>query len=127
MNNKIFILLSMIFLHIIDDYKLQGVLASMKQRKWWREQKEYKDLYKNDYIMALVEHSFSWTFMIMLPIAFSLNFNIGWWLVAYIINFTIHAFVDDLKANKFRINLIIDQLIHLAQIITTWLVFVYIN
>ena len=119
-----FILLAMIFLHIIDDYKLQGILASMKQKKWWREQKEYKELYKNDYIMALLEHSFSWTFMIMLPIAFSLNFDIGWWLVAYIINFTIHAFVDDLKANKFKINLIIDQLIHLAQIVTTWLVFI---
>ena len=34
MDNKIFILLAMIFLHIIDDYKLQGSLASMKQKKW---------------------------------------------------------------------------------------------
>ena len=121
---NIFIHLTMIFLHIIDDYKLQGILASMKQKKWWQEQKEYKDLYKNDYLMALAMHSFSWTFMIMLPIAFSLNFDIGWWLVVYIINFTIHAFVDDLKANKFKINLIIDQLIHLAQIVITWLAFI---
>jgi hypothetical protein len=116
----------MIFLHIIDDYKLQGILASMKQKKWWREQKEYKELYKNDYIMALVEHSFSWTFMIMLPTAFTLNFNIGWWLIAYIINMTIHAFVDDLKANRFRINLVTDQLIHLVQIVCTWLIFVWL-
>jgi hypothetical protein len=123
-NMNIFILLAMIFLHIIDDYKLQGILASMKQKKWWLEQKEYKDLYKNDYIMALVEHSFSWAFMIMLPIAFTLNFNISWWLIAYIINFTVHAFVDDLKANKFKINLVTDQLIHLAQIVTTWLIFI---
>jgi hypothetical protein len=123
-NMNIFILLAMIFLHIIDDYKLQGILASMKQKKWWLEQKEYKDLYKNDYIMALVEHSFSWAFMIMLPIAFTLNFNISWWLIAYIINFTVHAFVDDLKANKFKINLVTDQLIHLAQIVATWLIFI---
>ena len=116
---NIFILLSMIFLHIIDDYKLQGILASMKQKKWWQEQKEYKDLYKNDYLMALAMHSFSWTFMIMLPIAFSLNFNIGYWLLAYIANWRVHAFVDDLKANKFKINLITDQLIHLGQIIIT--------
>ena len=124
MTTNIFILLAMIFLHIIDDYKLQGILASMKQEKWWREQKEYKELYKNDYIMALLEHSFSWTFMIMLPIAFSLNFNTGWWLLAYIANWCTHAFVDDLKANRFKINLITDQLIHLGQIITTWLAFV---
>lgn len=125
MNNKIFILFSMIFLHIIDDYKMQGILASMKQKKWWTEQKEYKPLYKYDYIIALIEHSFSWTFMIMLPISLSLHFNIGWWVLAYVINATIHAFVDNLKANKFKINLVIDQLIHIAQILITWLVFIW--
>jgi len=76
MSNKIFILLSMIFLHIIDDYKLQqGVLANLKQKKWWKEQKEYKWMYKYDYIPALLNHAFSWTFMIMLPIAIVLRFD----------------------------------------------------
>lgn len=125
MNDNIFILLSMIFLHIIDDYKLQGILASMKQKKWWREQNEYNSLYKNDYIIALVEHSFSWSFMIMLPIAVILHFNVGWWLIAYIINMVIHAFVDNLKANKLKINLVIDQLVHIVQIIITWMIFIY--
>ena len=124
MKNNIFILLLMIFLHIIDDYKLQGILANMKQKKWWTEQKEYKDMYKYDYIIALITHSFSWTFMIMLPIAFAFSFNIGWWVIAYILNMIIHAFVDNLKANRFKINLVIDQTIHLAQIILTWLVFI---
>ena len=124
MSIEIFILLSMIFLHIIDDYKLQGVLASMKQKTWWEEQKGYKPLYKHDYIPALIEHSFSWTFMIMLPIAIFLKFNIGWWVVAYIANMTIHAFVDNLKANKFKINLVIDQTIHIVQIVVTWLIFI---
>jgi hypothetical protein len=110
----------MLFLHIIDDYKLQGILASMKQKKWWREYKDYKELYKNDYLMALIEHAFSWTFMIMLPIAIYLNFNIDRWLHVYIINMLIHAYVDDLKANRFKINLITDQLIHIMQIIITW-------
>lgn len=125
MNNNIFILLSMIFLHIVDDYKLQGILANMKQKKWWREQKEYNSLYKNDYIIALVEHSFSWSFMIMLPIAVILHFNVGWWLIAYIVNMVIHAFVDNLKANKLKINLVIDQLVHIVQIIITWMIFIY--
>lgn len=124
MNNKIFILLAMIFLHIIDDYKLQGILASMKQKKWWEEQKGYKKLYRHDYVPALIEHSFSWTFMIMLPIAVVLRFNIGWWIFVYIANMVIHAFVDNLKANKFKINLAIDQSIHMVQIIITWLIFV---
>ena len=123
MNIEIFILLSMIFLHIIDDYKLQGILASMKQKTWWEEQKRYKPLYKYDYIPAFFEHSFSWTFMIMLPIAAVSNFNIGWWAIAYIVNMVVHAFVDNLKANKFKINLVIDQTIHIVQIVVTWLIF----
>ena len=123
--NKVFILLLMIFLHIIDDYKLQGILASMKQKKWWTEQKEYKNMYKYDYIVTLITHSFSWTFMIMLPITFALNFDIGWWaIIAYIVNTAIHALVDNLKANCFKINLVVDQLIHIVQIIVTWLIFV---
>ena len=124
--SNIFILLSMIFLHIIDDYKLQGILASMKQKTWWEEQKGYKALYKHDYIPALIEHSFSWAFMIMLPIAISLNFNIGWWAIAYVVNMIIHAIVDTLKANALKINLVTDQAIHIAQIIITWMVFIFI-
>lgn len=126
--NNIFILLTMIFLHIIDDFKLQaGVLNYLKQKSWWKEQKEYRDLYKYDYISALIMHSFSWSFMIMLPIAFALNFNIGKWIIAYIVNMFIHAFVDDLKANKLKINLVVDQSIHIVQIVVTWLIFVFMR
>lgn len=125
MGNKIFVLLSMIFLHIIDDFKLQqGVLANLKQKQWWKEQREYKDLYKYDYIPALIEHSFSWSFMIMLPIAIFLKFDIDWWVIAYVVNMAIHAFVDNLKANAFKINLVTDQAIHVAQIVITWVVFI---
>ena len=124
--DNIFILLAMIFLHVVDDYMLQGILASMKQKQWWTKQKEYKSKYKYDYIPALIMHSFSWTFMIMLPIAIVLQFNIDWWIFAYIINMVIHGFVDDLKANKFKINLVTDQTIHIIQIIVTWLIFILI-
>ena len=121
-----FILFLMIFMHVIDDYKLQGILASMKQKVWWKSQNEYKELYKHDYIAAMIMHSFSWTFMIMLPIAVALRFNIGWWVIAYITNMVIHAFVDNLKANRFKINLVIDQSIHIVQIVVTWLIFMWI-
>jgi hypothetical protein len=36
-----------------------------------------------------------------------------------IINTAFHAGVDDLKANKYRINLWTDQLAHIGQIIVT--------
>ena len=119
--NKIFCLLLMIFLHIIDDYKLQGILASMKQKNWWKEQKEYKDLYKYDYIWALIMHSFSWSFMIMLPFAFILNFNINVaFVIMFVLNLISHALVDNMKANQHSINLIYDQILHIIQIIFTW-------
>ena len=38
------IYISMIFMHILDDYCLQGILASMKQKEWWRKQEQYKEL-----------------------------------------------------------------------------------
>lgn len=51
------ILLSMLFLYLIADYNLQGVLAQFKQKKWWEENYPQKQ-YKNDWIIAFVEHSF---------------------------------------------------------------------
>ena len=111
------ILFLMIFLHIIDDFCLQGIMASMKQKSWW---KDCRPLYKYDYIAALFAHSFSWSFMIMLPV---LVFG-TWNPVILILNMLLHAFIDDMKANRMKINLIADQTIHLVQILVTWFCFV---
>lgn len=114
-----FIVLSMLFCHIVADYNLQGWLASAKQKSWWANNSPGK-LYKYDYIMALAMHSFSWSFMIMLPIAAYYGFNIGeTYCGLLILNSLAHAYIDDLKANKRKINLIADQLLHMAQIAIT--------
>ena len=114
--NVCFIVLLMIFCHIVDDYYLQGWLASAKQKKYWEENAP-QELYKYDYICALIMHSFSWTFMIMLPIAIVLSFQINplfMWMFA--INLMVHATTDHEKANRFTINLWMDQIVHLSQI-----------
>ena len=125
MNIKIFILISMIFCHIIDDYYLQGWLASAKQKSWWI-QNAPNDLYKNDYLMALFCHSFSWSFMIQLPVlVYSFYTHLFIWnIILFIINLIIHAFIDNLKANKLKINLIQDQIIHFIQIVVTWFIII---
>lgn len=121
---NIFILLSMLFMHIVDDYYLQGILASMKQKAWWKKQESYTDTYKYDYIVALIMHSFSWAFMIMMPIAISMSWNVTiGFAVVMLANAAIHCIVDDLKANKMKINLVQDQSIHMAQIIVTFVLF----
>lgn len=122
--NSAFILLLMIFLHIVDDYYLQGWLASAKQRDWWKENAPQK-LYKYDYIWALLMHSFSWTFMVMLPASFKLNFILNdTFAVVFISNVAVHALTDTLKANFKEINLWTDQMIHIVQIILTWMIFI---
>ena len=127
---SILFLLSMVFCHIVDDYYLQGWLASAKQKSWWEKNAPDK-LYKNDYIMALLMHSFSWSFMIMIPIIiYSLISGIGlkeWLVIPYFANMAIHGIVDDLKANKKKISLIQDQITHLIQIIVTWIAFMSLN
>lgn len=118
------ILLTMIFLHIVDDFILQGKLGDMKQKQWWINHPQYNIKYKNDWIIALILHSFSWTFMIMLPLMY--NHYIGLeFIIVFIINMIVHAITDHCKANKLEINLIQDQSIHLTQILITFLVFLF--
>ncbi len=124
----------MVFCHIIDDYRLQGNLASFKQKKWWIELFDNENLddekrkkYCHDYIVALIMHSLSWSFMIMLPIAYFFSFKPPViFFVIYAANTIIHAVVDDLKANRFKINLIADQAIHMIQIGITAYIFLWL-
>lgn len=122
--SKPFILMLMIFCHIVDDYYLQGILASMKQKKWWNENAP-NPLYKHDYIIALIIHGFSWTFMVMLPIAMMFSFAppSPFW-ICFLVNAAVHSFIDDLKANKLKINLVTDQALHIIQICVTYLILI---
>ena len=118
----------MIFCHIVDDYYLQGWLASAKQKKWWEENAP-NELYKNDYKVALLVHSFSWAFSINLPVlVYALFFQILPtiilpYFVLLVINMIIHCIVDNLKANKLKINLLTDQIIHLIQVLISWFIY----
>lgn len=116
------ILLWMIFCHVVDDYYLQGCLAQLKQRSYW-EKNAPEESYENDYIAALLAHGFSWAFMIMLPILIYQRFDPS--AVYYLIfglNWVVHSIVDDLKANKKKINLITDQSVHLMQIVISYFI-----
>ena len=124
MTTNIFLL--MILLHVIDDFHLQGILANMKQKEWWRKQEGYNDLYKNDYKTALFIHSLSWAIIISLPF-WCIQIPVGWASLFIVINTGIHYYVDDLKCNKHKINLYTDQAIHFIQIFVTWFVLGYVT
>lgn len=117
------VLALMIFLHIIDDFCLQGIMASMKQKSWWQKDPvAAKPLYRHDYIAALLAHSFSWAFMTMIPTLIWGKWSFG----ILISNMLLHAYIDDMKANRGIINLIADQSIHIGQILITWFFLVVI-
>ena len=117
------IVLLMLLCHIIDDFVLQPVcLSKMKQKSWWEEHMvddKDKKMYKNDYYAALTMHALSWSIMIHLPIMFMTDITSTALCISVFINCFIHRIVDDLKANKKKINLCIDQGIHLLQIAFT--------
>lgn len=125
MNIKVFILFWMFFMHIVDDYYLQGCLAKFKCRDFWKENAP-QDLYKHDYIVALIMHGFSWAFMVHLPVLFynyfvrpdGTLFNVVFIMI--VSQGMCHAVIDNLKANEKDINLIIDQMLHIIQIIAVW-------
>lgn len=124
MGTKFLILISMFFCHIVDDYYLQGWLASAKQKSWWDKNSPDK-LYKHDYIAALFMHSFSWTFMMMLvPTIYIILFGGRYYPLVFVANLIIHMITDNLKANVKVINLWQDQLIHMIQIIGTFIVLI---
>ena len=129
---KIFILIAMILLHIIEDFHLQGILANMKQKNWWDKQivdfpPKKANKYRKDYVISLISHSLENSIFIVLPIiidqliyTFTTNPNNSYFImwIAYILFNTIaHSYVDDLKCNKLKINLITDQLLHFITII----------
>ena len=123
---KLLVLAGMFFCYIVDDYYLQGILAQMKQRKYWQK---YSYMYQNDYAIALFEHAYSWAFVSSLPLlvcALTGHGSIAFLLVAYFINTIIHARIDDTKANLLRINLIQDQFLHFIQLVTTWVLFMFV-
>ena len=117
---RLFVLFTMIFFHIVDDYYLQGILAKMKQRKWWEENAPDK-MYRYDYIVALIAHAFSWSFIITVPTLLVSN-KYSTMCIFMIINTIIHAYVDHQKANRRCINLFVDQLCHIIQIIGLWMI-----
>lgn len=141
---KIFILFLMLLMHYIEDFHLQGCLANLKQKKWWekevaenlfhskddnpqhRERLLFFTQYRNDYKMSLFAHSIENALFVMLPLIvdmliteFVKGMSNMWifFIPAIILICTTHYVIDDEKANKMKINLVQDQLLHLGFIV----------
>ena len=127
------VLLLMFLFDIIDDFVLQPIcLSKLKQKRYWIEEcKKYNlniSKYDTDYITALLIHGLSWSIMIHVPLMFLGGIRDDFFLLLSVLfNAVIHAIIDNLKANKLKINLDVDQCLHGFQIVITWIVFSLIS
>ncbi|MCM1294996.1 MAG: DUF3307 domain-containing protein [Muribaculaceae bacterium] len=119
----LYVLFTMIFFHILDDFCLQSCwLVDGKQRAWW-ERNAPDHMYRHDYIVALLVHGFSWSFATMIPLMVCIGGKpTAAFYIMLIGNALLHSLIDDMKANRKRINLIADQLFHLLQLILAFVV-----
>ena len=71
-----------------------------------------------------------WGIIVCLPLMFDFQKGgvayLDWFWLAVPVNIAVHAVVDDLKANRHKINLWHDQLFHLGQILITWGLWVWL-
>lgn len=117
---------TMIACHYLADYPLQGIIANLKQEKWWKENYD-SDKNEANAEVALMLHGVFWSFMIVLPIMlFALltkqyNIRLYYWML--VINSLIHSIIDDMKCNVNLISYRTDQYIHLIQIFITWVIY----
>lgn len=128
MNNGILLLL-IIFLHVVADFNMQGVMADLKQKDFW---KKYDKKYQFDYVMPLIGHAFQWSFTIHLPVIIAAVATQKDCLELYacmsiVFHTILHAWIDTLKANDHKTTLIQDQFYHMLQIILTWAVYCWIK
>ena len=131
---KIFIFITMIFMHILEDFHLQGCLANLKQKDWWEKNvANLKDtIYARDYAVALITHSIENSIFVVMPIVIDnliymckngIDTN-AWklWAIFILLNTAFHTFVDSAKCNKKIINLVVDQVLHFAMLIMMFVV-----
>lgn len=131
----IIMLFVMFWLHLIDDFHLQGLLGDLKQKSWWK--KNYpNELYKDDWEFALFEHSFSWSFTTHIPLLiislysyYANGYLYALWLYVWCIvfNTVFHMIIDNSKANKLEISLSIDQILHIAQIVISLMMYSFLD
>lgn len=115
--NKLYVIVFILMLlaHFFADFHLQGVLADMKQERWWNNSKN-----KYDYLAALAIHSAEWTLWMMIPLFLLPHLDLGMFLLLAALNMVVHSLTDNSKANYRDISLVQDQIIHLAQIAFTY-------
>ena len=118
----VFIFTIRFVLHVVADFnvQIQGRLNDFKCREWW-EKNAPDSAYRFDYVCALWLHGMCWAGITFLPVLLLGDFSKmqEWYVCAVIVNATIHAIIDSVKANNRKMNLWADQICHVVQMVGT--------
>lgn len=114
----LFTLWLMIVGHCVGDYVLQtDFLAKAKSPKFWEGTND-----KTGWSPVLTAHSVIWTACVMAPLLLVVWPEIGVpFIVCFMANIWAHCLIDYLKCIG-KSNMILDQLLHVAQITATFAV-----
>ena len=131
-NDLILLIIAAIALHIFADFHLQGILADLKQKRWWLENvfdKGFNHRYDKDYLAALAIHGLEWSILVHVPFLIMMCYlyypeNPIILFGSVLIQAVLHAVIDDLKCNRFKLNLIQDQALHFVQIMIITMTYV---
>ena len=120
----IILIITAVALHIFVDFHLQGLLADLKQQRWWLDNvfsKGFSHRYDKDYLAALIIHGLEWSIFVHIPFLIMVYLHYPEISVillgSVLLHAILHAFIDDLKCNRLKLSLIQDQLLHFGQII----------
>lgn len=116
---KLDVLIWMFFCHFLFDFYVQTKSnGDIKKKEWWEKRHKKSGKRKYNYIMGLLMHSFVWSMAILFPFYY-IEKTLHYFVM--IINIIIHAIIDNEKTNKKSISSMQDQLLHVIQILLTWI------
>lgn len=126
---KALILFTMIFLHIVGEFYLQGMLAKMKKKRWWYRH-EPEDGGRYNHIAALIIHGYSWSFIVHLPFTglivlcdmFDCMAVLSLSLLSHAV---LHALLANDRINHDFLDFADEQACHVAQVFIVWVTAVF--
>lgn len=127
---KTLLLFSMLWFHILDEFYMPTILNKLKCKRWWKENTD--EHYHNDWAMSLMLYGMMWSMTIHIPVVTYLYFTnnlksmYGFIVGTICINQFIHCIIDDLKCNRGALNLTQSQILHIIQIVCTYIFYTII-
>jgi len=125
---KLIFLFAIFFIHYMGEDELSNYV---EERRYKRNDMESNKNWDILYPHLSLEQSFEWGFAIMIaPFLYRVyimhSFNFIMWLNGLALNIIFHYFIDKDYKQRYSKNKTIKKLLHIIQVLITWIVFILI-